>query len=27
LEPVIESLEEWGKTHLQPAETEGESVC
>jgi DNA-binding HxlR family transcriptional regulator len=27
LEPVIESLEEWGKTYLQPAETEDESVC
>lgn len=26
LEPVIDSLEEWGKTYLRPAENEGESV-
>jgi len=27
LEPVIESLEEWGKTYLQPAESKDESAC
>ncbi|WP_433623648.1 winged helix-turn-helix transcriptional regulator [Halomicrococcus sp. NG-SE-24] len=27
LEPVIASLEEWGKTYLQPADDEAESVC
>lgn len=26
LEPVIGALEEWGKTQLQPAETEAESL-
>jgi DNA-binding HxlR family transcriptional regulator len=26
-EPVIDALEEWGQTHLQPAESEEESVC
>ena len=25
LQPVIDSLEEWGKTYLQPPESEGES--
>lgn len=27
LEPVIEALQEWGKTHLQPAETEAVSIA
>lgn len=27
LESVIESLEEWGKTHLRPADSEDDSVC
>lgn len=27
LDTVIESLEEWGKTHLQPAASENDSVC
>lgn len=27
LEHVIESLEEWGKTYLQPAERKDESAC
>lgn len=27
LDPVIDALEQWGKTHLQPAESEEESVC
>lgn len=27
LESVINSLEEWGKTHLRPADTQDESVC
>ncbi|MFD1562036.1 winged helix-turn-helix transcriptional regulator [Haloarchaeobius amylolyticus] len=27
LKPVIESLEEWGKTHLHPAERAGEPTC
>lgn len=27
LEPVIEALQEWGQTHLQPAESESESAC
>ena len=27
LHPVISSLEEWGRTHLQPAEEESHSVC
>lgn len=27
LEPVIDSLEAWGKTHLRPAENEDESAC
>jgi len=26
LEPVIEALQEWGQTELQPAETESESI-
>ena len=27
LEPVIESLAEWGKTYLRPANTEADSTC
>jgi DNA-binding HxlR family transcriptional regulator len=27
LKQVIESLEEWGKTHLRPADSQDESVC
>lgn len=27
LRPVIESLEEWGKTYLRPAESEGDAAC
>jgi DNA-binding HxlR family transcriptional regulator len=27
LDPVIGALEQWGKTNLQPAESEEESVC
>ena len=27
LEPVIESLEDWGKTYLRPAENSDESAC
>jgi DNA-binding HxlR family transcriptional regulator len=27
LRPVIESLEEWGQTYLQPAEDQTHSVC
>lgn len=27
LETVIQTLEEWGKSHLRPAETQEESVC
>ena len=27
LEPVIKSLDEWGKTHLRPAENSDESAC
>lgn len=27
LKPVIESLEQWGKTNLRPADNEDESVC
>ena len=27
LEQIIESLEEWGKTHLRPADSQDESVC
>lgn len=27
LEPVIDSLERWGETHLRPAESRDESVC
>jgi DNA-binding HxlR family transcriptional regulator len=27
LEPVIESLEAWGKKHLQPADSEADAVC
>lgn len=27
LEPVIEALQEWGKTHLKPAPSEAESAC
>lgn len=27
LEPVIDSLQAWGKTHLRPAESDGESIC
>jgi len=27
LESVIESLEEWGKTHLRAADTQDESAC
>lgn len=27
LEPVIESLEKWGKTYLRPAENKDESAC
>jgi DNA-binding HxlR family transcriptional regulator len=27
LEPVIASLEEWGKTYVQPADSEADSVC
>jgi DNA-binding HxlR family transcriptional regulator len=26
-EPIIDALEQWGQTHLQPAESEEESVC
>ncbi|MFC6988785.1 winged helix-turn-helix transcriptional regulator [Haloplanus sp. GCM10025708] len=27
LQPVIDSLEEWGKTYLRPAESKDESAC
>jgi len=27
LEPVIDSLEEWGKTYLRPTEDQDQSVC
>lgn len=27
LEPVIKSLEEWGKTHFRPADSEADAVC
>jgi len=27
LEPVIDSLEEWGKTYLRPPEDQDQSVC
>ncbi|PSP55099.1 transcriptional regulator [Halobacteriales archaeon QS_1_67_19] len=27
LEPVIDALEEWGQTHLRPADTSDGSVC
>jgi DNA-binding HxlR family transcriptional regulator len=27
LEPVIESLEEWGKTYLRPTEEQSDAVC
>ena len=27
LEPVIDSLEEWGKTYLRPTEDQNQSVC
>jgi DNA-binding HxlR family transcriptional regulator len=27
LESVVDALETWGKTHLQPAESEAESAC
>jgi DNA-binding HxlR family transcriptional regulator len=27
LEPVIDSLEEWGKTYLRPAESEAGATC
>lgn len=27
LEPVIESLKEWGKTYLRPAENKDDSAC
>jgi DNA-binding HxlR family transcriptional regulator len=27
LQPVIDSLEEWGKTYLRPAESEADAAC
>ena len=27
LQPVIDSLEEWGKTYLRPAESEDDAAC